>query len=113
MPAAKQIIHVCVICGNEFAARTPKHRTCSATCRTTLHRRRERARYKRVGKRGGTRPEELTKLQMACAAPRRKLAAESTDARPGSPEKLAVLIARSLAGETLWHPDDATYGDDE
>lgn len=29
-----------------------------------------------------------------------------TQARPATPEKLAVLIARAEAGEELWHPDD-------
>ena len=32
---------------------------------------------------------------------------EPTDARPGSPEKLAVLARRAAAGKELWHPDDA------
>lgn len=30
-----------------------------------------------------------------------------TDARPGSPEKIAVLAARAEAGESLFHPDDS------
>lgn len=30
-----------------------------------------------------------------------------TQARPGTPEKVAVLEARAEAGEHLWHPDDA------
>lgn len=30
-----------------------------------------------------------------------------TDAIPGSPEKVRVLEARYLAGESLWHPLDA------
>lgn len=33
---------------------------------------------------------------------------EPTDARPGTPEKLAVLAHRAVAGNELWHPDDAT-----
>lgn len=32
---------------------------------------------------------------------------EPTDARPGTPEKLAVLAHRAAAGNELWHPDDA------
>jgi hypothetical protein len=36
-------------------------------------------------------------------------AATPTHARPGSPEKIAVLEARAAAGEALFHPDDATY----
>ena len=36
----------------------------------------------------------------------RVLAARPTDARPGTPEKIAVLEARAAAGEYLWHPLD-------
>lgn len=32
----------------------------------------------------------------------------STQAQPGSPEKLAILIERVNAGVDLWHPDDLT-----
>lgn len=31
---------------------------------------------------------------------------QPTDAAPGSPEKIAVLHARALAGFPLWHPSD-------
>jgi hypothetical protein len=48
-------------------------------------------------------------MQEACAAPRSKLAEEPTTARPGSVAKVEVLAARALAGEMLWHPDDAMY----
>lgn len=33
-----------------------------------------------------------------------------TPAMPG-PDKVAVLIARAERGVSLWHPQDATYGD--
>lgn len=33
-----------------------------------------------------------------------------TPARPGTPEKLAVLIARAERGQRLWHPLDARMG---
>jgi hypothetical protein len=36
------------------------------------------------------------------------LAAEPTDALPGTPEKVAVLEERARLGLSLWHPDDAT-----
>ena len=36
---------------------------------------------------------------------------EPTQARPQTPEKLAVLMERAERGESLWHPQDATYGD--
>jgi hypothetical protein len=32
---------------------------------------------------------------------------EPTCARPGTPEKVAVLERRALLGVSLWHPDDA------
>jgi hypothetical protein len=32
---------------------------------------------------------------------------EPTCARPGTPEKVAVLQRRALLGVSLWHPDDA------
>jgi hypothetical protein len=32
---------------------------------------------------------------------------EPTTARPGSVEKLAVLVARAKQGAALWHPGDA------
>lgn len=32
---------------------------------------------------------------------------QPTTAWPGTPEKVEVLAARLLAGEDLWHPDDA------
>lgn len=32
---------------------------------------------------------------------------EPTEARPGTPEKLAVLASRALAGQRLWHPEDS------
>lgn len=34
------------------------------------------------------------------------LPAEPTDAQPGTPEKIAVLAARAMRGEQLFHPDD-------
>jgi len=34
-----------------------------------------------------------------------------TDALPGTPEKLAVLMRRAASGKRLWHPDDPTTGD--
>jgi hypothetical protein len=40
---------------------------------------------------------------------------EPTEALPGTPQKVAVLIARASAGLALWHPEDATHpwdGDD-
>ena len=37
------------------------------------------------------------------------LPAAPTDARPGTPEKIAVMQARALAGQTMDHPDDATF----
>jgi hypothetical protein len=36
------------------------------------------------------------------------LAAEPTDALPGTPAKVAVLEERARLGLCLWHPDDAT-----
>jgi hypothetical protein len=36
------------------------------------------------------------------------LAAEPTDALPGTPEKVAVLMERARLGLSLWHPRDAT-----
>lgn len=38
----------------------------------------------------------------------RPLPPRPTGAEPGSPEKVAVLIARAAAGQALWHPGDAT-----
>ena len=35
------------------------------------------------------------------------LPAEPTEAEPGTPEKILILSARALRGETLWHPADA------
>ena len=35
-------------------------------------------------------------------------ASQATTARPGSAEKIAVMISRVEAGEELWHPDDVT-----
>jgi hypothetical protein len=32
-----------------------------------------------------------------------------TDARPGTPEKIAVLAARAERDEELWHPEDLSY----
>lgn len=37
------------------------------------------------------------------------LPASPTDARPGTPEKVAVMQARAMAGQILSHPDDATF----
>lgn len=37
-----------------------------------------------------------------------RLAPEPTDARPGTPEKVAVLAERAARGLCLWHPLDAT-----
>jgi hypothetical protein len=34
---------------------------------------------------------------------------EPTTAKPGTPEKVAVLAARAEAGQRLWHPDDAEW----
>jgi hypothetical protein len=39
---------------------------------------------------------------------RSPLPAFPTSARPGSPEKLAVLQERARLKQNLWHPDDAT-----
>jgi hypothetical protein len=36
------------------------------------------------------------------------LAARPTNALPGTPEKIAVLIERARLGLALWHPLDAT-----
>ena len=36
------------------------------------------------------------------------LAAQPTDALPGTPEKVAVLMERARLGLALWHPLDAT-----
>ena len=35
-------------------------------------------------------------------------AAGPTDAMPGSPEKILILMQRAQARQELWHPDDAT-----
>lgn len=40
---------------------------------------------------------------------RAPLPPEPTDALPGSPEKLAVLCRRALAGQALHHPDDPRF----
>ena len=34
---------------------------------------------------------------------------EPTDAKPGTPEKAAVLEQRAEKRQRLWHPDDATH----
>lgn len=34
-----------------------------------------------------------------------------TSARPGSPEKLAILAERARLRQALWHPDDAPLHD--
>lgn len=39
---------------------------------------------------------------------RTALAAEPTEALPGSEDKVAVLMERARLGLSLWHPDDAT-----
>ena len=37
---------------------------------------------------------------------------DSTDALPGSNEKLSILASRLSSGKPLWHPEDRlTYGD--
>jgi len=36
-----------------------------------------------------------------------ELPAVPTDARPGSPEKVAILQQRADLHQALWHPDDA------
>ncbi len=36
-----------------------------------------------------------------------------TQAKPGSPEKIAVLAERVRQGVALWHPDDATLAGQE
>jgi hypothetical protein len=33
----------------------------------------------------------------------------STNADPGSPEKIRVLAHRAALGQNLWHPDDVTW----
>ena len=38
---------------------------------------------------------------------RARLAATPTEALPGTPEKVAVLIERARLGLSLWHPQDA------
>ena len=35
-----------------------------------------------------------------------------TLARPGSPEKIAILEQRALVQQALWHPDDAEADDE-
>lgn len=37
-----------------------------------------------------------------------KIPSRATDARPGSPEKIAVMAERAKRGESLFHPDDET-----
>jgi hypothetical protein len=37
-----------------------------------------------------------------------RLAAQPTNALPGTAEKVAVLMERARLGVSLWHPDDAT-----
>lgn len=44
------------------------------------------------------------------AMPREPERWEPTDAPPGSPGKLEVLIRRQELNQPLWHPLDATYG---
>ena len=39
---------------------------------------------------------------------RARLAAQPTDALPGTPEKVAILEERARLGLALWHPLDAT-----
>ena len=39
---------------------------------------------------------------------RSSLAAEPTDALPGTPEKVAIMEERARLGLSLWHPQDAT-----
>ncbi|MCX7664983.1 MAG: hypothetical protein N2112_05505 [Gemmataceae bacterium] len=36
----------------------------------------------------------------------------STVAKPGSPEKIAILAERARLKQSLWHPDDARLEDD-
>ncbi len=40
-----------------------------------------------------------------------RLPARPTKWPPGSPEKMAVMRSRAMAGEAIWHPDDATEYD--
>lgn len=44
-------------------------------------------------------------------ARRGRVPARATDARPGTPEKLAVMMARLAAGECLFHKDDPRWED--
>ncbi|MBA4187563.1 MAG: hypothetical protein C0467_06045 [Planctomycetaceae bacterium] len=37
----------------------------------------------------------------------RPMPRRSTTAKPGTPEKIAVLMKRAKRGEQLWHPEDA------
>ncbi len=39
---------------------------------------------------------------------RSRMAAQPTDALPGTPEKVAILEERARLGVSLWHPLDAT-----
>lgn len=41
-----------------------------------------------------------------------KLPVDSTQATPGSEEKIAVMEERALRGESLWHPDDGAAEDE-
>lgn len=107
-PKSRPALIPCAICGKMFRPRTHRNVLCSDPCREKHKRRTELVRYHREHK-PSPRSFELMAMQEACAAPRRKLAEEPTTARPGSVAKVAVLAARALAGEMLWHPDDAMY----
>lgn len=39
------------------------------------------------------------------------LPAEPVPHPPGTPAKVAAMAARAEAGEQLWHPEDAGYGE--
>ena len=43
------------------------------------------------------------------AVRRAKPALDPTDARPGTAEKIVVLMRRAELGQELWHPGDATW----
>jgi hypothetical protein len=82
--------------GCRFCGRTPANRPKRLCCRCSKDPA-IRERYGSKSRRG---------IGADGRGPRRP-APHPTDAYPGTPEKLAVLIARAAAGVELWHADDA------
>lgn len=98
----------CPVCRTDFAPAGNAQRYCSPACQRKSWRSRCNA-----CPRCGARKNRTSKMCGKCTGnavavlPPPSLTPEPTTHPPGSPGKLAVLIARAAAGEVLWHPDDA------